>query len=183
MNRHLFLLAPALILAGCNKPPAVKAENASVADVAKQVDAARASGKFVNPGQWRTSTVMKEMTIPGMPPEASKRMQQGLNKANIAENCVTKEQAEKPNAGMFAGKDNGACRFDHFTMANGKIDGVMRCDPKEGGPPVTMTMKGTYSPDSYTMNAAMERSGPGGTMKMKLETTATRIGECKAGAE
>lgn len=179
MSRNLFLIAPALVLAGCHSSPAVEAKNASVAEVAKQVSEARASGSFVSPGQWRTTTTVKEMNIPGMPPQVAAQMQARMAKPNIAENCVTKEQAEKPSAEMFAGRDSGQCRFEHFTMAGGKIDAVMHCQPRQGGPEMNMTLNGTYSADAYQMNAAMTQEGPGGTMSTRIQTDATRIGECK----
>lgn len=179
MTRSLIILAPALVLAGCNSSPSVEVKNASVSEVAQKVQEARQQGSFVSPGKWRVTTTIKEMNIPGMPPQALAQMQAQMNKPTVNETCITKEQAEKPSAEMLAGQDNGQCRFEKFTMGSGKIDAVMHCQPQQGGGAVTMTMDGVYAPDTYTMKAAMERPGPDGSkMSMKIENSAQRIGEC-----
>ena len=49
---------------------------------------------------------------------------------------------------MFTGKDNGNCRYDHFTMGGGKFDAAMRCEGQAAAQEMTMAMNGTYSPDA-----------------------------------
>ena len=83
--------------------------------------------------------------------------------------------------GIFTGQDstNKSCRYDHFTMAGGKIDSAMSCDM----PPakMAMTMTGRYSPDSYHMDAATTTTGasPAGSMSMSMTIEGKRVGACR----
>jgi hypothetical protein len=176
MTRHAIILAvPALLLSGCNK--GVEMKNASTSDVAKQVEAATADGQFVSPGRWESTMTMVDMTMPGMPPEASAQMKGMMGKPKTFTSCLSEAEAKKPKEDFFAGGDGGDCRYDHFTLSGGKIDAAMIC--KNSGATRTMTMKGTYSPDRYHMAmAASGTGGPGGGMSMKMELDAKRTGAC-----
>jgi Protein of unknown function (DUF3617) len=112
-------------------------------------------------------------------------MGSAMKKANAAPHsyCVTPEQASKPSAELFAGKGSGDCRYDKFTMCDGRIDAAMTCTRK--GTPGTMTMatSGTYSSTAYAVAMDMKVSNPqvpGGAMMMKARTKGTRTGDCKA---
>jgi hypothetical protein len=180
MKHSLFLIVSTAALAACNKSPQVNEKNASVAEVAQKV---RESGadSFVRPGKWQSKVTIDEFEIPGMPPEMASRM-----KATMAqfqersfETCLTEAEAKRPKEDFFTGK-NSACRYDHFTMGDGKIDAEMRCSGP-GGATQVMTMAGTYSPDQYEMRMAMTREGgpkvsAGTTMKMRVASH--RVGDC-----
>ena len=75
---------------------------------------------------------------------------------NSFEYCVTPEEARHPGGKMFTGKDNGNCRYDHFTMGGGKFDAAMRCEGQASAQVMTMAMNGTYSPDAYTSHVSMK---------------------------
>jgi hypothetical protein len=63
-------------------------------------------------------------------------------------------------------------------MSGGKIDAVMRCDAKNSGS-MTMTVSGTYSPDSSTTRSEMNMSGgPQGGMRIRSVVENRRIGAC-----
>ena len=64
-----------------------------------------------------------------MPPQAQAEMKRVMGQVqnNSFEYCVTPEEAKHPGGKMFTGKDNGDCRYDHFTMGGGKFDAAMRC--------------------------------------------------------
>lgn len=174
MKHALLLLAPAILLSGCNK--GVEMKNASAAEVADKVTAAAADGQFVSPGHWESTMTMKEMSMPGMPPQAAERMHAMLGKPKTFSSCLTEAEARKPKEGFFGGE--GGCRYDHFTMSGGRIDAVMKCSSE--GMSRTMTMQGTYSPDHYHMAMASSGSGagPAGGMSMKMEMDARRTGAC-----
>lgn len=176
MTRTAAFIACTLLLAACNSDPEVRAENASAQEVAEKVEAAGGSDSFVNPGQWRSTVTIEEMTMPGMPPEVAEQMKSIRGREQTHEQCLTPEQAKRPKEDFFGGKDN--CRYERFAMGNGKIDAVMNCS--EGGATQKMTMAGTYSGDSYRMQMRME-AAPGGQvggMAMKMRVDAKRIGEC-----
>lgn len=175
----MLLLSLALPLAACGSKPAVDEKNVSVEQVANKVaEVSRAEGT-IRPGQWQSTMTIEEMDMPGMPPEARDRMKTMFAKARTTENCVTPEEARQPNPKMFAGSDQ--CRYDHFTMGGGKIDAAMHCN--QAGTTQTMTMAGTYGPESYAMQMTSKTQGgsAGEAMSMKMKVEARRIGECKAG--
>ena len=186
MNHHRLLIAVcAGALFACDNSPSINEKNASVEDVAAKVRAASGNEGFVRPGKWRSNVTIEAFEVPGMPPEAVKRM-----KTVVAQNqqqgfttCLTPEDVKKPKGEFFSG--NQQCRYDHFTMGDGKIDAAMRCPSGEGMTQV-MTMKGTYSPEQYTMRMTMKGEGvskPVSGMNMQMRVDSKRIGECSATTE
>lgn len=176
MKHELLLIAGVLALAGCNSDPQVSVENASAEDVAQKVEAAGGTDNFVNPGLWQSTVTLDEMTIPGMPPEVAAQMKSVQGRTQVDQQCLTPEQAKRPKEDFFGGKEN--CRYERFTMGNGRIDAVMNCS--EGGATQKMTMAGTYSGNAYDMRMEMQAAGAsqGSGMGMKMRVDAKRIGEC-----
>ncbi len=175
--KHIALLtACALPLAACNSDPQVSAENASAEEVSQKVEAAGGTDTFVNPGLWRTTMTIDEMSVPGMPPEAAAEMQKMQGRTTTAEKCLTPEDVKKPKEDFFGGNDN--CRYERLTMGNGKIDAVMNCTGD--GATQKMTMAGTYSGDTYNMRIEMTPASGGETagMGMKMRVDAKRVGQC-----
>lgn len=180
-NLILVLCLGALPLAACNKAGEVEAKNASASEVAKKVQDAGGAGSFVNPGRWVSKITLQEMSMPGMPAGAQAQMKELMGQVQTHESCLTAEDVKKPKEDFFAGEDKN-CRYDHFTMGNGKIDAQMTCQAKEQGDAVMkMTMAGTYSGDTYHMQMGMtsdagDALGKGMTMKMRVD--ANRVGQC-----
>ncbi|MEO5972814.1 MAG: DUF3617 domain-containing protein [Sphingomicrobium sp.] len=176
------LIACALPLAACDSQPEVSATNASVEEVAEKVAEAGAGTNFIRAGKWSSTVTMEEVSAPGMPPELAERMKgaTGAGAGKTYESCLTEEEAKRPKEDFFAGKNN-QCRYDHFTMGDGKIDAKMRC--AQGGMNQVMEMAGTYSPERYQMRMATKMEGTGGPiegMTMKMRVDAQRIGACDA---
>lgn len=186
MKRTLLVLAASTVaLAACNRGPDVHEENASVGEVAEKVREATGGGQFIRAGEWKSTGTIEEMTIPGMSDAESARMKQAMAKSGIHEftTCLTEQDVKQPEGKFFTGNDQ--CRYDHFTMSGGKIDAAMRCDAAGGGSQV-MTMKGNYSPDSYSMSMEMKTAGaPGapGAMTMRMRVDSKRVGACKPGSQ
>lgn len=179
MNR-LWIAVP-LALAACNSQPSVRADNASVAEVAAKAKAIR-----FTPGEWSNSTEVLAFDFPGAKdPRIATMIGDAMKKAQSRafNHCITPEEAQRPNAGMFqrdAGKD---CRYDHFEMAGGRINATMTCTPQAGGK-MTMSMDGSYSATSYDMTMDMKMAGgamPGEGMTMRAHTRGERVGECPKG--
>ena len=177
--RTTLMVLLAITLVACSKEPTVSATNATGEEVAAKVKASGIDTQFVSPGHWQTTMTIREMAIPGLPPEMAEKMKAHMGQGKSFESCLTPEQAKKPKEDFFA-KGNGNCRYDRFSMGNGKIDAVMQC--KSGGGERTMTMNGTYSPDAYHMAVASTGSdrsdSPIAAMTMKMEMDAKRTGEC-----
>ncbi|HEU4705159.1 MAG TPA: DUF3617 domain-containing protein [Sphingomicrobium sp.] len=177
MKHAVFAFACALPVAACDGGPDVDARNASVEEVAEKVADAGGSDRFVRPGKWQSQVRIETFELPGAPPEAA-AMRGMHERAQVYESCLTPEQAKRPKEDFFAGADKN-CRYDHFTMGDGKIDAVMKCSGE--GMAQTMAMKGSYGPDSYQMRMSMKAdagAGPPGGMTMTMRVDARRVGEC-----
>lgn len=182
MKHTAIVLALLVPLAACGSDPEVSATNASVEEVANGVAEARGGDGFVRPGKWQSRVQIEEFRLPGAPPEAETAMRDIRGRTQVFESCLTAEDAQRPKEDFFAGA-NKNCRYDHFNMGDGKIDAVMKCSGEGLGQ--TMTMQGTYGPESYEMRMSMEAqagAGPPGGMTMKMRVDAKRIGECDAEA-
>ena len=184
MRRLIILTAAPLALAACDTGKTVKAENASIAEVAEAVKGAT---KF-EPGQWENTVTVLSAEAPGLPPQMADMMkkQMATASARTSSSCMTKEMADKPGGEMFAGKDNGQCRYERFEMGGGKIDGVMVCKGAgaQGGE-MRMTMAGNFTAATYDMTSDMTMSLAGATggpaaMKIKTRVAGKRVGECAA---
>jgi len=178
MIRTAAIIACAAALAACNKGPEVHERNASVQQVANAVDrSAAVSDLRLKAGEWKVDATLEEMNMPGLPAEAQSRMKQMMSeRGNTSyQYCLTAEQAAKPSGKFFNRQADRNCRYDRFNMGGGKIDAVMRCAAPAGS--MSMTIDGTYSPDSYSTHVSMNMQG-GQSMTMKMRSEAHRIGEC-----
>ncbi len=169
----LAALSMALALAGCGSGKTVTATNESVSGVAKKVSEA---GMHFNPGRWDSTMKFVKLEMEGMPPEAKEMMGKMLGKDRTFATCLTKEEAEKPDAKFF-GQADERCKYDTFAMGGGKIDAKMTCKAEQGAQ--TMTMVGGYTADTYQMTMSIDGKGPGGkAMSMQMQLSAKRSGEC-----
>ena len=177
----LAAIVPALLLAACDREPKIDMKDASVAEVAKKVEAKRASEIVVRPGKWTQSVKMETFDIPGMPESAQASVRQTMASTTSGhEFCLTKAETSRPSEDFFAGKDS-KCRYERFTMQGGKIDGVMRCE--HDGMRQVMELNGDYSPDHYAMRMDMRTQSERttmGNMHMVMRVDAKRVGDCDA---
>lgn len=173
------LIAPLLLLAACGSGAQVEAENASVAEVQAKIKEAGGASEMLNPGRWESTVRIEKVDIPGMPAELAERMKKAMAGRTSA-SCLTPEQAKKPAAEFFAGKDRQGCRYDHFRMGDGELDAKMTCGGQGGG--ATIAMKGDYTPDSFRLAMTMDGKGmanaPQGAMSMAMAVDSKRVGEC-----
>ena len=181
MRAAALFVAALLPLAACNREPDVDLKNASVEEVANEVRASGAAQDFIRPGKWQTKVVVEDVDIPGMPAATKAQMKDMFaQRQNVTvDHCVTPEEAKKPDGSLFNGKDNGNCRYEHFTMSGGKIDAVMRCTG-EGQGRMTMKMTGTYTPESSSTRSEMQIASGGnqGSMTIKARSETRRVGAC-----
>jgi len=179
--KRLIILLP-IALAACNAGgPTVTATNASTAEVADKVAAANAGGSMISAGRWEGKLTMHDVQMPNMdrlPPAVRERMMSRMTAGKPFVNCVTEEQI-KARHGLFTGEAAKNCRYDHFTMAGGKIDSAMSCEMPNAR--MAMTMTGTYSPDAYHMDATSKTVGASavGAMNMSMTIDAKRAGACR----
>lgn len=180
MRTAALLLVGGLALSACNQDRAVEMENASGAEVEREVRARAGGGeRFVNPGRWEQQVTLLEMDVPGMPAEMKSRMQQVLSGGQTFNSCLTPEEARRPREEFFAG-DTKNCRYDRFNWGGGKVAVAMTCQSE--GRRQAMSLTGRYTPDAYAMQMQLRARGPGDAgpadMTMRMQVSARRVGEC-----
>jgi hypothetical protein len=180
MNRTMILPLACLALAACNQS-SVSLTNASPEEVAK---AAKAAGTTVqmHPGQWETKIEVLSMDMPGMkdmPPQFGERLKEQLMKPRTVTSCMTEEDARQGPSRAFTG--DSKCKFEKYEMSGGSIDAVMVCPGPQGE--VKMHMNGKFATDTFTVDQAMDMTGPTGEMHSKARVTGKRVGDCPAGAK
>lgn len=178
MKRMTIVPLACLALAACNQP-SVSLTNASPEEVAK---AAKASGTTIQmrPGQWETRIEIQSMDMPGikdMPPQFAERMRAELMKPRTVKSCMTEEDARRGPSKAFAG--DSKCKFEKYDMTSGTIDAVMVCPGAQGE--VRMHMTGSFAAETFTVDQAMDMTGPTGAMHSKAHVSGKRIGDCPAG--
>lgn len=174
----------AILIAACDRQPKIDMKDASVADVARKVEARNASDVVVRPGKWSQEVKVETFDVPGMPASAQATVRETMaSAASRHDICLTQAEARRPSEDFFAGKDKN-CRYERFTMKGGKIAGVMRC--QSDGMSQVMELNGDYSPDHYAMRMDMRTQSERttmGNMHMVMRVDAKRVGDCDAAAE
>ncbi len=179
----LALLATAALgLAACDRGPKVDLTNATPAEVAKAMKDSGATRSLARPGKWSSTVAVVEMNSPSMPPELQAQMKAQLGQPRTVEACLTADQVDNPE--RMIGNVPASCKYDRYTMGNGKMNGTMRCE--QNGMVQEMTVAGTYADDAYSLtidnktsvpaNAAVGQ--PAGAMAMKMKVESRRLGEC-----
>ena len=170
--------AASLILAGCGSGDSVDARNESPEAVASKV---AASGMTPRAGRWQANFKVESIDMPGLPASAKEAMNKSMASAQSYFTCLTPEQASKPDARFFQ-KAAAGCTYERFTMAGGKIDALMNCQPGAG--PTRMAMTGTYGADLYDVriNGSSEMA-KGMAMNITMAVTSRRVGECNGTEE
>lgn len=177
-------LAAALGLAACDPKPDVDLTNATPAEVAKAMKESGATRSMVRPGKWSSTVSVLEMNSPGMPPEMQAQMKAQLGQPRTVEACLTADQVDNPE--RMLGNVPASCKYDRYTMGNGKMNGTMRCE--QNGMVQQMTVAGTYKDDGYSLtidnktsvSAGAVAGQPAGNMSMKMKIDSRRLGECDA---
>jgi hypothetical protein len=175
-----FLVPAILAVPACNKSPSVDIKNATPAEVANAVRESGASRALVRPGKWASTVAIVDIDAPGMPPEVIAKMTESIGKERTGESCLTADQVDHPERMLH--QIPQSCRYDHYLMADGKIDGKLRCDTE--GVIREMSLVGTYSTDKYEITVDNRASAPPGSgdaaMAMKMHIESHRIGDCDA---
>ena len=179
-----FALLATLGLAACDRGPEVDLTNATPAEVAKAMKDSGATRTMVRPGKWSSTVAILEMNSPGMPPEMQQTMKERIGQPRTVEACLTADQVDNPE--RMIGAVPASCRYERYTMGNGKMNGKMRCETN--GMVQEMSVSGTYSDDQYslvidnktTVPAGAVVGQPTGNMAMKIKVDSRRLGECDA---
>lgn len=170
--KKAFGFAALIALTGCGGGGEPEGRNMSASEVASELASVK-----IRPGQWEATNEILEASAAGMPPGMFEQM--AGTKTQVA-NCVTPEQAEKPDANFLAAQENADCTYQDFTMSGGRMKGTMICRGGEMPGEMRMLMDGRYGPESYDMTMDMTTTGigEGMTMNIKARTTGRRTGDC-----
>ena len=169
----LLPLIAGLALAACHSKSAIDAKNETPAAVASKM---AASGMLPRPGRWQADLKFVSMDMPGMPPAAREAMSKSMDTTKSTFACLTPEKAAKID-GSFFQKAAPGCTYDHYTMADGKIDALMTCPPGHG--PTRMAMTGTYGNDVYNISIkGSSELAKGMPMNIEMAVTSRRVGDC-----
>ena len=184
MTRAIALALPLFMLAACDSvglgEPSVDLSNATMAEVAAEAVKAQQQ----RPGQWEMTSQLVSLNVEGVPADSpmNEMLKQQIGQPKTDSQCLSAEDAKKAMVPQDVDPNN-SCRFAHFRMKDGQIDADMTCKAPEGAGTLSMTQKGSYSPDSYDVTSTLTRAGstaPGENSTMTMRVSAKRTGECKA---
>ncbi|WP_088311582.1 DUF3617 domain-containing protein [Novosphingobium sp. B 225] len=179
------LAVPLLLLAACNQQPSGADAGAgggkSVGEVQQEAAAAGIALR-PQPGQYRTTIKIGDVSFPGMDQAMAGRMKGMFGAAgHSTEFCLTPDKANMGYEEMTRHAAEGNCKYDSFKADGGAIDAQMTCQTAKG-----MTTKsvlhGTFTPTGSDLKMTTDTSGaslPGGGMHMQAQVISERIGDCK----
>lgn len=178
------LATAALALAACNKGPSIDLKNATPAEVSKAIKAGGPDLALVRPGKWSSTVTIEAIDTARMSPEIAADLNAQIGKPRTVEACITPELVDNPER-MLAQVPAG-CRYEHYRMGGGEIDGKLVCTGAAGGQ--EMTVKGTYGNDQYAMTIATSTKGapeatPSSGINSTMKVSSHRLGDCDAPAK
>ena len=163
-------LVLALALAACDRSETPPTPEVSANDVAAQLAQVE-----IEPGQWQATTEI--VSAEGPLPQAVIR--QMVGRRTNASNCITPEQAKRPDASFLSAQQNSQCTYHEFSMQGGKLRGRMTCTSPDMPAEMETVMNGDYGPRAYDMTLNMSPTLPGGgAMKITARTRGERVGAC-----
>lgn len=144
------------------------------------------------PGLWETKAKITQLQITGGAPEFQARANAQVGQERTASECLTAEQARDPLAQMRAMMaqqgPTANCTFSDQVFTGGVINVRGRC-PAAGGGSAEIALTGTFTETTMTATMNVTASGApdpamGGAtgMRITLDTTGRRTGECAGGA-
>ena len=158
----------------------VNLKNASLEEVQKQAQAAGGAAAKLQPGQWETKVEISDIDMPGVPPAMAKTLGETMKgaAATTVTNCITPEEAARPQGKVFGGGNSDQCRYEKFTMGGGRMEGTLVCKDADRGGSMTMTTNGTFTATSFAIDNDMKMEGGPQAMTMKARVNGKRLGEC-----
>lgn len=176
MRRMTFAtLAAALALAGCGSSGADKDGDGKITD---QEAAAETAANLPDPGLYKISVEIQELTYPGMPANMLDEMKKQMSASMQTEECLT--EADREDAVKQMTEMNEDCEYERYNMSGGKIDAAMSCKMPDGGT-MAYTMTGSLGRTGVdmVMEGGQQGGDPGSTMQMKMHMKSQRVGDCK----
>lgn len=175
MRTPAAILSLALLTACGGEKAPEESREVSVNEVASQLAAVQ-----IEPGLWEARSEVVNVTGEGLPREVQSQMK---GRASEIRNCITPEQAARPDANFLTAQQNSNCTYRGFSMQNGRVEGAMTCTGGDLPGEMTTEMSGEYGPRSYDMRMRMTTTGMPGGADMTIETRVSgrRVGDCPEG--
>jgi Protein of unknown function (DUF3617) len=124
----------------------------------------------IQPGQWRTSDTVIEMTNPALSPEM---IAQRKAKPAVVEYCVRSDDLRE----LLVGKDKLGLCDGSVSFDSGRISIARTCTTGLGKS--TRKIEGTYTATKTDTMREAKMDTPNGPMSSKTHVVSERIGECK----
>jgi hypothetical protein len=178
MNRIALITAAtaaAALLAACSDGNA-DADGDGTVSMKEAADQAEAEAVKPQPGLYRLTATMTEVSFPGMPEELKGH---GGGMTNTSESCLTEADVNKGYEELLKQGQDGECSFEKFNLKGGALDAVMVCKTPQGESRMAMTGTTTPTSSEFTATTKVNLEGLGeGTMKFTAKNE--RIGDCPA---
>lgn len=174
MKTKMLMTAAALALAACGS----SGDKADGNGAAASGGGGSASGVSLQPGEWEMKMEVLNIAAEGLPKGMADGMKQSASRTDRT--CMTPEEAKAPKGDIFAGNKEGGCKSEGFKWEGGKIEGKTVCPGQAGTGQTSMTMAGTYSPQTIDMTMKSETDLMGKPMTMEMRISGKRVGECSA---
>jgi Protein of unknown function (DUF3617) len=129
------------------------------------------------PGAWEETLVYALDSVNGSP-DLAVRMQGALPNPEPSQSCLTASDLQSPQGIFLAGAEQ-SCRFQRFTMADGKIDATGDCSDGHGQT-MHVSGSGTYSATGYDFS--FTGTGQAGRLALVFRgrDSGRRVGVCTA---
>ena len=155
-------------------------------------ETASAEAVMAQPGEYRTTATLAELTIPGASNEQLEQFR-GIVSEGLADGktfCLAAQDAEAAGRELAKQLAEGDCSVEEFALNGGNMDASMMCsiplpDGQSANGPVSV--EGTVREQSSSMTVAMDQVMPTNdgsemTANMTIRMDSQRIGECTADA-
>jgi Protein of unknown function (DUF3617) len=178
--RKLILMSLAMLaITGCSKKEADKDGDGKISAEEASKEMAQGGAMEMKPGEWEVKIDFSSIEGAGIPESAKAAIKEQIGKGATSKSCMTKEQTEKPGAGMFGSPENANCTFAKFERTGNKMTIDMTCKPS--GMTLKSKMDGSFGADDYSMVMEQTIEGmPTGPITMKGTINGKRLGECPA---
>lgn len=173
---YLATVCAALALAGCNSSPEeeLSEEALSMEDVA---GAAADMDLTLVPGEYRSTTELIELSVPGLPDQVQQMAEQAFAEGAGSGHtyCVTEQMTSED---WLSSMNESECTVSRFDEEGGTLNAVLQCnDPQGMNGRVELT--GTAAGDSADMEMRFtQQFAEMGEGTIQLRVLSERIGDC-----
>lgn len=156
-------------------------ESLKAAQAAVDKVEATGDGYVIEPGRWRMTRDVTDISFPPLAPEIKEQLSLTLENDPSPEDCVTEATARKPDVKLFDPRGENDCSLNDFEMARGKLSGIASCTlPDSGGQgKATFAFKGTYDRKQIAIENDVTMIQQGNLVKLRTRDRSRWVGRCE----